>query len=168
MWSNVCRWGKFWAQEIRRDKKNPTTTFEEHGAKIRVLCLPPFTPHHQKVRVSVSQLCPTLCNSMDWCSPPGSSVHGILQARILEWVTIPASPGHLPDPVIEPVVSRIAGGFFNIWVIPPEGWEKYLGSPSGQPMDTLLPSPHIKNELLPPGGVSKQGNLLLVFCSPLH
>ena len=35
------------------------------------------------------------------CSPPGSSVHGILQARILEWVAIP-SPGDLPDPGIEP------------------------------------------------------------------
>ena len=35
------------------------------------------------------------------CTPPGSSVHGILQARILEWVAIP-SPGELPDPGIEP------------------------------------------------------------------
>jgi len=35
------------------------------------------------------------------CRPPGSSVHGILQARILEWVAIP-SPGDLPDPGIEP------------------------------------------------------------------
>ena len=34
------------------------------------------------------------------CSPPGSSVHGILQTRILEWVAIP-SPGDLPDPGIE-------------------------------------------------------------------
>ena len=34
-----------------------------------------------------TQLCPTLCNPMD-CSPPGSSVHWILQARILEWVPI--------------------------------------------------------------------------------
>ena len=33
------------------------------------------------------QLCPTLCDPMDY-SPPGSSVHGILQARILEWVAI--------------------------------------------------------------------------------
>ena len=33
------------------------------------------------------QLCPSLCNPMD-CSPPGSSVHAILQARILEWVAI--------------------------------------------------------------------------------
>ena len=34
-----------------------------------------------------AQSCPTLCNPMD-CSPPGSSVHGVLQARILEWVAI--------------------------------------------------------------------------------
>ena len=40
-----------------------------------------------------------LCDPMD-CSP-GSSVHGILQARILEWIAI-SSPGDLPDPGIEP------------------------------------------------------------------
>ena len=39
-----------------------------------------------------AQLCLTLCDSTD-CSPPGSSVHGILQARILEWVAIPFSRG---------------------------------------------------------------------------
>ena len=38
------------------------------------------------------QSCPTLCNPMD-CSPPGSSVQGILQARILEWVAMPCSRG---------------------------------------------------------------------------
>ena len=38
------------------------------------------------------QLCPTLCVPMD-CSPPGSLVHGILQARILEWVAMPSSRG---------------------------------------------------------------------------
>ena len=49
------------------------------------------------------------------CSPPGSSVHGILQARILEWVAMPP-PGDLPDPGIKPgsVVSPAsAGGFFT-------------------------------------------------------
>ena len=40
----------------------------------------------------VAQSCPTLCNPMDY-SPPGSSVHGILQARILEWVAISFSRG---------------------------------------------------------------------------
>ena len=39
---------------------------------------------------SVTQSCPTLCNPMDY-SPPGSSVHGIFQARILGWVAIPFS-----------------------------------------------------------------------------
>ena len=38
------------------------------------------------------QSCPTLCNAMD-CSPPGSPVHGILQARMLEWVAMPSSRG---------------------------------------------------------------------------
>ena len=41
------------------------------------------------------QKCPTLCNPMD-CSPPGSSVHGILQARILMWVIMPSSRGSSP------------------------------------------------------------------------
>ena len=45
------------------------------------------------------QLCLTLCDPMD-CSLPGSSVHGILQARTLEWIAMPP-PGDLPDPGIE-------------------------------------------------------------------
>ena len=44
------------------------------------------------LKVKAAQSCPTLCNPLD-CSLPGSSVHGILQARILEWVTIPFSRG---------------------------------------------------------------------------
>ena len=50
-----------------------------------------------KVLVTHSYL--TLCDPMD-CSPPGSSVHGILQARIVEWVF--PSPGDLPNEGIEP------------------------------------------------------------------
>ena len=42
------------------------------------------------------QSCPTLCDPMD-CSPPGSSVHGILQARTLEWVAMPSSRGSSPS-----------------------------------------------------------------------
>ena len=48
----------------------------------------------------VTQSCPTLCDPMD-CSLPGSSIHGIFQARILEWVAISFSRD-LPDPGIEP------------------------------------------------------------------
>ena len=45
------------------------------------------------------QLCPALCDPMD-CSPPGSSIHGLLQTRILEWVAIP-SCRDLPNPGME-------------------------------------------------------------------
>ena len=45
------------------------------------------------MKVLVTQVCPTLLNSMD-CSLPGLSVCGILQARILEWVVIPFSSGY--------------------------------------------------------------------------
>ena len=44
------------------------------------------------VCVQSLQLCPTLCNLVD-CNPPGSSVHRILQARIMEWVAIPSAGG---------------------------------------------------------------------------
>ena len=53
------------------------------------------------VVVLVAQSCSTLCSPMD-CSPPDSSVHGILQARILEWVCHALTPGDLPDLGIKP------------------------------------------------------------------
>ena len=62
----------------------------------------------------VAQACLTLCDPMD-CSLPGSSVHGILQARILERVAFPP-PGDLPDTGIKPmslVSLTLAGGFFT-------------------------------------------------------
>ena len=65
------------------------------------------------VCVLVAQSCLTLCDPMD-CSPPGYSVLGILQARILEWVAIPFSRGssRLSDWT---QASCIAGRFFTIW-----------------------------------------------------
>ena len=45
-----------------------------------------------KVKALVTQMCPNLCDPMD-CSPPGFTVHGILRARILEWVAIPFCRG---------------------------------------------------------------------------
>ena len=57
--------------------------------------------------VLVAQSCLTLCNTMD-CSPPGSSVCGIFQARILEWVAIPFSKGS-SQPRDWTCVSCIAG-----------------------------------------------------------
>ena len=61
----------------------------------------------------VTQSCLTLCNPMD-CSPAGSSVHGILLARILEWVVMPSSRGS-SQPRDQTRVYHIAGGFFTIW-----------------------------------------------------
>ena len=52
-----------------------------------------------KVRVLLAQLCPTLSDPMD-CSLPGSSVHGIFQARVLEWGAIAFSENPLGGPVI--------------------------------------------------------------------
>ena len=66
-----------------------------------------------KVKMLVAQLCPTLCDPMD-CSPPGSSVHGILQARILEWVAI-SSSRESSQPRDWIWVSCIADGFFTFW-----------------------------------------------------
>ena len=60
--------------------------------------------------VKVTQSCLTLCNAMDY-SLPGSSIHGIPQARIWEWVAIPFSRGSA-QPKDRTQVSRIAGGFF--------------------------------------------------------
>ena len=70
-----------------------------------------YWPHCEWVRVARS--CLTLCDPMD-CSLPGSSVHGNLQARILEWVVVPSSRGssHARDWT---QVSHTAGGWFTVW-----------------------------------------------------
>ena len=65
------------------------------------------------MKVKVTQLCLTLSDSMD-CGPPGSSVHGILQARIQEWVAIPFSRG-----------SNISK-HFKVQTPENEGWKKEL------------------------------------------
>ena len=61
----------------------------------------------------VAHSCLTLCSPVD-CSPPGSSVHGILQARILEWVAISFSRGS-SQPRDRTQVSHIVGRHFNLW-----------------------------------------------------
>ena len=61
----------------------------------------------------IAQSCLTLCDPMD-CSLPGSSVHGISQARILEWVAISFSRG-FSRPRDRTQVSGIAGRHFTVW-----------------------------------------------------
>ena len=67
------------------------------------------------VYVLVVQSCPTLCDPMN-CSLPGSSVYGILQAKILEWVATTFSR-ESSQPRDWTQVSHIAGRFFTIWTI---------------------------------------------------
>ena len=81
------------------------TTYDTHT--------PIHRPHIPNVQAKSLQSCP-LCNPMD-CSPPGSSVHGILQARVLEWIVMPP-PEDLSNPGIEPtslMSPTLAGGFFT-------------------------------------------------------
>ena len=61
----------------------------------------------------VAQSCPTLCDPMDY-SLPGSSIHGIFQARVLEWVAISFSRGS-SWPLDRTWVSRIASRLFTVW-----------------------------------------------------
>ena len=63
-----------------------------------------------KVKVKVTQSCPILCNPMDY------TIHGILQAKILEWVVCPFS-SRFPLPRTQTSVSGIAGRFCTIWAI---------------------------------------------------
>ena len=71
--------------------------------------------HFHFLLVLVAQSCPVLCDPMDY-SPPGSSFHGILQARILEWLAILFSRASSwsRDPIW---VFCIAAGFFTNWAI---------------------------------------------------
>ena len=90
----------------------PTLTSHHHTGS--TVCLrTPFLYHTvYGFNVLVAQSCPTLYNPMD-CSPPGSSVHAILQARILEWVAIPFSRGSSWQDRTQ--ASCTAGRFFTIW-----------------------------------------------------
>ena len=90
-----------------------------------------------KVKVLVAQLCPAFWDPID-CSPPGSSVHGILQARILQWVAIPFSGGssRLGDLTW---VSCTASGFFTIWAMW-EGFQKAAKEPGPERSFPDLPT----------------------------
>ena len=76
----------------------------------------------------VAQSCLTLCDRVD-CSPPGSSVHGILQARI--WGGLPCPPpGDLPNPGIKPRSPTLQA-------------DSLLSEPPGKPKNTGVGSPSL-------------------------
>ena len=107
--------------------------------------------------VNNTQSCPTLCNPVD-CSPPGSSFHGILQARILEWEAIAFSRGSSPS-WNRTRISCIAGRFFTVCATreaapqdgPNQSWEENQERETSAPPTRLLGSP-TSQAYPPPGG----------------
>ena len=93
--------------EGQRPKQNATSYFQRPiGGKTKFI--------GPKVKVKVTQLCLIHCDSVN-CNLQVSSVCGILQSRILEWVAVPFSRGSSASRD-RTQVSHIAGGFFTIWV----------------------------------------------------
>ena len=98
--------------------KMPWSSFSECWAPlpkifIKVLCIKAKTRNRLLLLLSHSAMSNT-CELMD-CSPPGFSVHGVFQAKILEWVAIPFSRIS-SQPRDRTQVSRIAGRLFTGWV----------------------------------------------------
>ena len=82
---------------------------------------PQVAEMHMLVWMLATHLCPALCDHMD-CNLPGSSVHGILQASILERGAISSSRG-CSQPRDQTQASCIAGGFFTTWAIREDAYE---------------------------------------------
>ena len=96
------------------------------------------------IDVSIAKLCPILCYPMD-CSLPGSSVHKIFQARILEWVAISFFRGYSQprDLPASPTSPGLAGRFFTTWAC----WEAPhpKTNPTSSLFYELLTSIHLEN-----------------------
>ena len=112
---NLCRfpwllWVFKWPHSVLASSPNPCGTFElleeRHPTQRKY-------PMNEVKWSEVAQSCPTLCDPMDY-SLTGSSVHGILQARILEWVATSFSRGS-SLPKYQTWVSHIGGRHFNLW-----------------------------------------------------
>ena len=107
----------FYITQLAAQKTTPKLSAEQQHNSCWLHVSAGATQIWIKSKVLVAQSRPTLCNPMN-CSSPGSSVHGILQARILQWV--------LPDPGTQ--VSCIAGRFFTIWANREALSYEYFGS----------------------------------------
>ena len=140
------RWGRVeWCPRGGMGNIHPMGTVDSHN-ETHVLSLPVWCP---LLGLSV---CPTLCDSIGWSSP-GSSVHGILQARLLEWVatwvTAKQTQGVIP-------LSR----FCKSWMLriqfwqqrcqsPERGWQWFTRGSSGWPLtDDDVPNPTFNSIML--------------------
>ena len=119
--SSILAWEIQWTEEpwglqsmeSQRVRHNTATKQQQHGNTGR------YIDFMACVSAKSLQSCLTLCNPVD-NSPPGSTVYGFLQARILEWVTMPSS-GESSLSRDQTHVSGIAGGFFTTSTI----WEAH-------------------------------------------
>ena len=109
--------------EAATDWQHFLAVLGEHGTRLQLAVL-------------ISQSCLTLCDPTD-CSRPGSSVHGILQARILQWVAIPFSRGSFQP--TNPSLY-IAGRFFTIWATREAVLHGHLAASQKLSMNALWPS----------------------------
>ena len=108
-WRAKCQWKGSWPVHYQQQAQCKDRTRASNAQR----WLPdPITVFSQglgiEFEVKIVQSCLTLCDPMD------CTVHGILQARILEWVAIPFSRGS-SQPRDQTQVSRIGGGFFTSW-----------------------------------------------------
>ena len=121
---------KKWRDRKASVPENPTGP---HSVSTSVIC-----NRRVLVKVKVTQSCLTLCNPMDY------TVHGILQARILEWVAVP-SPGDLPNPGIEPRSPALQ---VNSLPAEPQGKPKNTGESSLSLLQRIFPTQESNQDLL--------------------
>ena len=92
-WNTCCCWvASVMSDSVQPHRRQPTRLprlWDSPGKNTGVGCHFLLQCMKVKSESEVAQSYPTLCNPID-CSPPGSSVHGIFQARVLEWVPLPS------------------------------------------------------------------------------
>ena len=122
----IVFWVKLYSPKMEAETLTSSSGKSDHVREIQSLQIWLVKMRLYLIRVrwgEVAQLCPTLCDPVD-CNLLGFSVHGILQARILEWIAISFARGS-SRPRDRTQVSRIGGRRFNLWATR-EGWFIHL------------------------------------------
>ena len=127
------------ALECKFQEGRPLFLWFDTVSQPRVSIQHDYFPSHTQGIVLVAQLCPTLCNPTK-SSRPGSSVHGILQAIILEWIPFSNAQGRLPKKLINlflfyfwlpwvfiAVCGLSAGGESGVYSLSVAVWASYCG-----------------------------------------
>ena len=146
----LCHWGKLQAKSYKKTKIRKQCHYWEASSKTgrwEQKLDTAQAPH--TANVLSFQLCTTLSDNMD-CSSPGSPVHWILQARVVELPCPP--PGDLPDAEIEHTAN---------------GWANHLHHPSVQTLKYTLTLTPFKEPAQPPSPGEQASGPVTYSCSPL-